>query len=288
MSRKDSPRMTRTTRSADTPALSLVPTAAEIDTLYQRPLSDFTAARNELAKRAGKTDPSIKALEKPSVPAWAVNQLYWRERALYDELMAASEALRKAHRAVLAGKTADLGAAERAHRDALRGAVERSRTLLADAGEAATPATMTAVSETLSALPAEVTPGRLTRPLKPGGFEVLTGVPARPPGAAPARPPRPALVKTDSTAAAREAAAARKAAEAAAREAAKEKDRREGEVKKAKASLDKAQAAVSRAEEEVAEHERALSEARKTRDRLQVEAQLAFNEYQHATRRARE
>ena len=140
MSRKD---------KGDAPTLSLVPTASEIDTLYQRPLSDFTAARNELAKRAGKTDPSIKALEKPSVPAWAVNQLYWRDQELYEKLLAASEALRKAHRAVLAGKAADLGASERAHRDAVRAALERIKTRLTESGEAATPATMTAVSETL-------------------------------------------------------------------------------------------------------------------------------------------
>ena len=272
---------------ADPPALSLVPTAAEIDTLYQRPLSDFTAARNELAKRAGKTDPAIKALEKPSVPAWAVNQLYWRERKLYDQLVAASDALRKAHRAVLAGKTADLDASERAHRDALRAAVDRCKALLAESGEAATAGTMTAVSETLSALPAEIAPGRLTRPLKPSGFEVLTGVPARPAVAAPSRPQRPALVK-NAGAAAKSAAADRKAAATAAREAAKERERRATAVKHAKAALDKAQAAVSRAEQDVAERERALSEARKLRDRLQVEAQLAFNEYQHATRRARE
>jgi hypothetical protein len=285
MSRKDNPRIIR---SADAPALSLVPTAADVDTLYQRPLSDFTAARNELAKRAGKTDPSIKALEKPSVPAWAVNQLYWRDRSLYDTLIAASEALRQAHRALLAGKAADVGTAERTHRDALRAAVERIRELLGDAGEAATGATMTAVSETLSALPADVTPGRLTRPLKPSGFEALSGVAARPAAAAPARPQKPALVKTDTAAAAKEAAAVRRAAEAAAKQAAKEKERREAGVKKAKAALDDARAAVSRAEADVAERERALSDARKIRDRLQVEAQLAFNEYQHATRLARE
>jgi hypothetical protein len=272
------------------PTLTLVVTAADIDALYQRPLAEFTAARNELAKRAGKNDPSIKALEKPSVPAWAVNQLYWRERKLYDALIEASEAVRAAHRNVIAGKGGDLRDAERAHRDAERAAADRIKTLLADAGEAATAATLTAVSETLAALPADVTPGRLTRPLKPSGFEVLTGVAPRPPAPAAPRGARPTLVKpaTDPAVAAKEAAAARRAAEAAAREAAREKERREVEVKKAKAALEKAQAAVARAEAEVADCERALSEARRTRDRLQVEAHLALNEYQHATRRARE
>jgi hypothetical protein len=275
---------------ADAPKLSLVATAADIDTLYQRPLSEFTTARNELAKRAGKSDPSIKALEKPSVPAWAVNQLYWRDRRVFDELITASEAVRAAHRAVIAGKAADLAGAERTDGEALRTAMDRIKALLTDSGDAATPATMTAVSETLSALPAAVTPGRLVRPLKPSGFEALTGVTARLPAPASTRPHKPTLVKpaTDPSTAAKDAAAARRAAAAAAREAEREKARRDADATKAKAALDKAQAAVTRAEQEVAETERALSEARKTRDRLQVEAQLALNEYQRAMRLARE
>jgi hypothetical protein len=64
--------------------------AAEIDRLYQLPLGEFTPARNALAKELGKTDARIKNLQKPNVPAWAVNQLYWRERPLYDRLIKAS------------------------------------------------------------------------------------------------------------------------------------------------------------------------------------------------------
>ena len=40
--------------------------------LYALPLSEFTAARNKLAKEAG--DKSIAKLRKPSSPAWALNQ----------------------------------------------------------------------------------------------------------------------------------------------------------------------------------------------------------------------
>lgn len=275
---------------AAAPSLTLVPTAADIDSLYQRPLAQFTAARNELVKRAGKSNPSIKALEKPSVPAWAVNQLYWQDRALYDALVAAAESVRAAHRKVIAGKGGDLREAERTHRDALRAAIERIKGLLTAGGEAATPATLTAVSETLSALPAGDPPGRLTRALRPSGFEALAGVAPRPAGPAVSRSAKPTLVKpaVDRATAAKEAASARRASETAAREAAREKERREAEVKKAKAALDKAHTAVARAETDVTDCERALSEARRTRDRLQVEAQLALNEYQRAMRRARE
>ena len=271
------------------PVLTLVPTAAEIDALYQLPLEQFTPERNALAKRAGKADPSIKALEKPNIAAWAVNQLYWRERASYEVLIAAAEELRAEHRKLLAGKTADVRTAERAHRDAIRAAIERIKTLMERGEQVTTPATLNAVSETLAALPADVPPGRLTRPLKPMGFEALSDVPARPASAPPAKlqvrsltaVPSPAERKQDE-------AAAKRAAEATAREQAREKERLVAEMKKAKAAHEKADAAVAKAEEDVDELERSLADARKTRDRLQTEATLAKNEYAHAARKVRD
>ena len=52
----------------------------EIAGLYQLPLADFTAARNALAKQAGARASEVKALQKPPVAAWAINQLYWQRR----------------------------------------------------------------------------------------------------------------------------------------------------------------------------------------------------------------
>jgi len=77
-----------------------------IDELYQLPLDEFTPARNALAKELG--DGGIKKLEKPNVAAWAVNQLYWRERKLYDEVIKTAEQLRTAYKQMLAGKPADV------------------------------------------------------------------------------------------------------------------------------------------------------------------------------------
>src|SRR5262245_8305354 len=144
-------------------------TSAEIDELYQMPLGEFTAARNALAKRLGKAGGDIKTLEKPSAPAWGVNQLYWRERADYDRLIEAAEALRAEHRTHLSGKAADIRQAEKIHREAVKAATETVRRLLTESGDAASPATMTAVTETLEALPASDPPGRLVKPLKPQG-----------------------------------------------------------------------------------------------------------------------
>src|SRR6478672_10635953 len=90
----------------------------EIDELYRKTLDEFTAARNALAKESG--DPATKKLEKPSLPAWAVNQLYWRERKLYDDVIKTSGQMRTAYTQMLAGKSADVRAAEAFHTEAMR------------------------------------------------------------------------------------------------------------------------------------------------------------------------
>src|ERR1041384_90963 len=57
----------------------------EVDALFKLPLAEFTSARNDLAarlKREGRANDSnfVKALAKPSISAWAVNQLHWNHR----------------------------------------------------------------------------------------------------------------------------------------------------------------------------------------------------------------
>ena len=105
---------------------------AQIDELYQLPLEEFTAARNALAKEAG--DNAIKKLEKPNLAAWAVNQLYWHERKLYDEVIKTAAQLRTAFKQQLAGKPADVRAAEVFHAEALRKAKDAIRRMLEAAG----------------------------------------------------------------------------------------------------------------------------------------------------------
>ncbi len=156
---------------------------AEIDALYQVPLGEFTAARNALAKARGADGADIKTLEKPTLSAWAVNQLYWQERAIYDALVDAAIAMRQAHVQVISGHSADVAAAEAAHASTRRDASHAARRLVEASGEKATPATIDAIAETLQALPAPDTiPGRLTKPLKPLSFAALMalGIPIQP------------------------------------------------------------------------------------------------------------
>lgn len=149
----------------------------EIDRLFQLPLDEFTPARNALAKGAGPDAPAIKRLHRPHAAAWAVNQLFWRHRRAYDRLISASERLRAAHGGMLSGQRMDLSKAEQEHREALKAAMDDIRKLMTDGGEKPTAATLTAVNETLQALPHPTeTAGRLVRPLKPLGFEALSGL----------------------------------------------------------------------------------------------------------------
>ena len=125
----------------------------DIDRLYQLPLGDFTAARNALAKTAGARAAEVKALEKPTAAAWAVNQLYWRERKTWGTLVRASDRVRAAHQQLLKGKKVDLATLEAQHGAAVKQASEIVRALLAQSGDPATPATMKSVVDTLHALP---------------------------------------------------------------------------------------------------------------------------------------
>lgn len=142
----------------------------DIDTLYQLPLGEFTVARNALAKSLGAKGGAVKSLEKPSVSAWAINQLYWGERRVYDKLIRASERVRAGHAQLLNGKKVDLSTLEGQHGAAVKEGAEVVRALLAKAGDPATPATMKSVVDTLQALPGGSEPGRLTKALAPMGF----------------------------------------------------------------------------------------------------------------------
>lgn len=148
----------------------------DIDRLYQVAPGEFVAARNTLAARAGDRKAEIRGLEKPNAAAWGVNQLYWSRRKVFDRLTTAFDHVRSAQTRRLAGQPADVSKAEVAHRAALDRALAEIRRLLNAAGDAASVSTMTAVAETLQAVPFSAFAGRLSRPLAPAGFGALAGL----------------------------------------------------------------------------------------------------------------
>jgi hypothetical protein len=276
---------------------------AEIDRLYQLPLEAFTPERNALAKRAGADGARIKALVKPPIAAWAVNQLFWKQGNVWNALIAASENARKAHRAVLAGKSGDVRAAGKVHDEAVEAAVKATLAVLEEAGHPATDATRHTIATTLRALPAEEAPGRLTRALQPAGFEMLSGftvatgsgrgapkpAPSRPAAGgegSSAAPKVDAQVLTKAKHAAASAVRTLREAETAARREEFEKARTEREEKRAADALLKARQALTDAEAALKEAEQAAEEAESMRRATAQRARDAQKAVEDARARA--
>jgi hypothetical protein len=266
--------------------MSSRPVDAQIDRLYQLPLDEFTAARNALAKESGTAAAEIRALQKPPVAAWAINQVYWRGRPAFHALTAASAALKTAHTAAVTGKRTDLHAANKAHEDALEAVLKAALAILRDAGQPATDATRQAIVTTLRALPASTDPpGRLTQVLQPTGFELLAGLPAAAAGVKgrgePPRAPAQAATAAPATRAkdaarekalakAKEAVASAVRAERSAEQNASREEfeaaRTAREAERAASGLDKARKALEAAQEAVRSAERDAEAAIRKRD----------------------
>jgi hypothetical protein len=204
----------------------------EIDALYQLPAGEFTAARNALAKRAGERAAEVRALAKPQAAAWAVNQVYWRRRPVFDALVKASETRRAAYVKQLHGDGAGVAAADAKHRAALDAACDVAVSTLREAGDALSPATLEAIRRTLEAVPSPDITGRLVRPIEPVGFSMLASLMTAGPGVSSRHPGDVVVMKrrdgtakpdqgraSDHTPTKREREQAKKAAEAASRAA---------------------------------------------------------------------
>jgi len=160
---------------------------AETDRLYQAALEQFTPARNALAARlkaAGLADDAarVRALAKPGIPAWAVNQVYWRARDLFDRLLQSGDRLRRAQLAGLGGKSTDVAQAALARQQAIDAVVDRAMRFMTDERAAGSDAIRRRVAVTADALAAHGTlanrppAGRLTGDLDPPGFAVLASL----------------------------------------------------------------------------------------------------------------
>ncbi len=154
---------------------------AEIDAVFMLPLAEFTAERNALAarlKKSGRGDEAanVKALAKPPVSAWAVNQLYWNHREPFEQLLASGE---RVHKTQAAGKVADMREALNARREALRDLSDLATSLLQDADHNPSLDIIRRITSTLEAMSVYASrsdaprAGRLTHDVDPPGFESL-------------------------------------------------------------------------------------------------------------------
>jgi hypothetical protein len=168
----------------------------DVDDLYGLPLDQFVPERTVLVRelrKAGDRDRAseVAALRKPSVAAWAVNQLVRTQRKPVAALLKAGDALRVAQDDVLAGRGdgRSLRAAVERERAAVDALTEAARGLLSSGGDELSETMIERVSDTLHAAAldddarAQVSEGRLERELQHvglGGFGALGGGPPAP------------------------------------------------------------------------------------------------------------
>jgi hypothetical protein len=148
----------------------------EIDRLYGLPVEEFTAARNDLAKRlraeGERAAPArVKELRKPTAAAGVVNRLARSERMNMRALLTAGERLRNAQAKLLKG-----GAPNAVHKAAEDERKALSALLDAARRDGAGEPVLRKVEQTLRAAAIDeearelIKQGRLTEDLQPVGF----------------------------------------------------------------------------------------------------------------------
>ena len=159
----------------------------DIDALFQLTPPEFVTARNALAtqlKKAGQDDVAsrVKALPKPSISAWTVNQLYWKHRAAFEKLLANGERFRQAQVSRLAGKGTDIHKLLNERREELSAMSRLAAEILQRSSGAAPSGVMRRITATLEALSAYGTlagapsAGRLVEDVDPPGFDALAAL----------------------------------------------------------------------------------------------------------------
>ena len=240
-----------------------------LDELYAAAPEDFVSERTRLVK-ALKDDglaedaQLLAKLKKPSVAAWALNQLARQNRRDVDLLLDAGHRLREAQAGVLGGAEQQaFDDARKAEREAVARLTREAETLLRERGGASA-ATLNQVGESLRA--AAISPGgrellargRFTQPVQAHGFELVAELAAATPAARPRKRSSELERRRQAKEAVREAKERLRAAEREARDARREADRLSAEASAAERRADDAEARVEAAATELEQAEEAV------------------------------
>jgi hypothetical protein len=247
---------------------------ANAEDLYGLPLTEFTAARDALAKErraAGDKEAAegVKSLQKPSLTAWALDQAARAHPEAVARLLERGAGLREAQQEALTGDASRLREAGREVVEEVDRVATQAAEALRAAGREPGAAQLERIRATLRAAAADPGVGELLRrgvlvvDAEPAGFG-LGGLEAAPAPTARRRPGRPP-------------GEAGQAVEAARRE-----------LRRAQAEADAAAGRAHRRVERAEAAERRAQEARNEADAARVEAEEAAGEADAARRRAEE
>lgn len=228
------------------------------DELYGADLDAFVAERTRLARELkesgdGEAAAGLAKLKKPTVAAWALNQLARRERRDVDLLLDAGHRLRQAQEGVVGGADREsFEQAQKTQRDALRRLAQQASQLLGGASSQM----LAQINETLRAAAVSeegrelLARGRFVAPLEPEGFDVFGALP-KPAAGSPRKPARPTRSNHDLKQARARVRELERAVREAERTAAKLKEaweKGETAAESARAALEAAQQDVKKAE----------------------------------------
>lgn len=275
--------------------------------LFGLPLDRFVPERTALARALrseGRGDEAadVARTRKPSVAAWAVNQLVRTQGQDIAQLFEAGDAVREAQDEVLSGQSqaGALRAAAERERAAVEQLVSSARGLLTTEGHGLSATVIDRVAETLHAAALEdearaaVGGGCLTRELRHIGLGVQAGQPK--PEAAPARATKSAPAAGRGSKSAPISARGPKSDPASATPSTQRAEARRIERERAQAmkaarsdqtvarrAADRAARTLAAAERRRDQAEQALREAQTELSRAQEQAQAAEQEHRRAT-----
>ena len=266
--------------------------------LYGLPPDEFTAARTTAEKEARSAGDrelaaQVKALRRPAVAAWAVNQLVRQRADLVHQVVALGESLREAQSLLQGNALREL---TRQRRRLVTAVTAQVKELAADQGQRLSDAATRQVEETLQAAMADLRAaealgsGLLAQPLSSTGLESLAEVLAVPLDevegeVAPAGPPTLTVVQDDERPL-RDAEERVEQAGKAVRKATKARDKLRGKREKAQAKVLQLEAELEELRRQVAQLEGRTEEAAEGLTELDAELEEAEAELSDAAEEA--